>query len=121
MTTGERRARRWTSSLATSPRWGATPPVGVAVHVMGVRGGCGATRFADRVTLEMALPMHACSAWLTFSRRPVMVVPASEAADEPVLVRVLFSVAVDSGHEASSSAAAPATCGVAIDVPLMYP
>ncbi len=86
---------------------------------MVVPGDCGATRLADSVTFDTAPARHACSALLTLMRVPVVVMPVRAAADAPVVIRVLFNVAVDSGQEVSNSAAAPATCGVAIEVPLM--
>ena len=60
-----------------------------------------------------------CMLLAIFSRRPVNVMPASEATGSPLNIKRLLSfVTVRFGFAASNNAAAPATCGVAIDVPL---
>src|SRR6185295_4852811 len=68
--------------------------------------------------------IHACgdpaqrTAWSTFRRPPVLVVPASTATGSTVRSRSALSPApVAPGNTAFASAAAPDTCGVAIDVP----
>jgi hypothetical protein len=55
---------------------------------------------------------------LTFNRPPVTVLPDNEPIGSTLLSRLLFSSAVSSGQTDNTSAAAPETCGVAIDVPL---
>ena len=55
---------------------------------------------------------------LTSSRPPVMVVVARAATGSTVLRSTSFTPAVSIGHKDSRRAAAPETCGVAIEVPL---
>ena len=62
--------------------------------------------------------MHDRMALLRSRRPPVVVSDASAATGWTVLSSVLFSSAVSSVQRESTSAAAPETCGVAIDVPL---
>ena len=64
------------------------------------------------------LAAHTSIAFFTFSRPPVTVMPAREETGVTLLRRRVFSAAVPIGHAESTSAAAPDTCGVAIDVPL---
>ena len=53
------------------------------------------------------------------SRRPVIVLPFKEDTEAPLKISKLFNCCtVRFGFWASSNAAAPATCGVAIEVPL---
>ena len=63
-------------------------------------------------------PPQARMALSTFSRPPVTVLPASELIGSTLFMRFAFSSAVVSEHLESTSAAAPETCGVAIEVPL---
>ena len=56
---------------------------------------------------------------LTFRRLPVTVRPASDGVSVPLLkIAALIAAAVKPGRDAAYSAAAPVTCGVAIEVPL---
>src|SRR5213080_3002208 len=66
---------------------------------------------------------HALIALRTFRRPPVSTTPASDDSGSTLFRIVARRFAVDSAHRDSSSAAAPDTCGVAIDVPLIvaYP
>ena len=75
---------------------------GSAVRFCGVGGGA----------------RHECTALFTLRRPPVIVMPASEATASTVPTRASFSAGVSSWQTESRSAAAPDTCGVAIDVPL---
>src|SRR5688500_18579939 len=75
---------------------------GRAVRFVGVSGG----------------RVHARSALFTCSRPPVVVMPASADRGPTVPSSVSFSASVSMSHADSTSAAAPETCGVAIDVPL---
>ena len=65
------------------------------------------------------MPLSACILLDTLSLRPVVVFPASEGIESPLNSKSALSCAtVRFGFAASSKAAAPATCGVAIEVPL---
>ncbi len=56
---------------------------------------------------------------LTFRRPPVAVLPESEAVGTALVrIALLIAAADEPGWYAAYSAAAPLTCGVAIDVPL---
>ena len=58
----------------------------------------------------------------TLSRPPVMVFPCRLGTTSTLLRMAFLSADVDSeGHAESISSAVPATCGVAIDVPDLYP
>src|SRR5262245_24412291 len=63
-------------------------------------------------------PLQARMELFTFNRPPVTVLPASEAIGLTLFMRFAFRAAVFRLHLESTSAAAPATCGVAIEVPL---
>src|SRR5262245_2014789 len=63
-------------------------------------------------------PAQARMDLFTFSRPPVTVLPASELIWSTLFMRFAFRLAVLNEHLESTSAAAPETCGVAIDVPL---
>src|SRR5262245_9240301 len=70
------------------------------------------------VTGGLPPPAQARMDLFTFSRPPVTVLPASELIWSTLLMRFAFKSAVLNEHLESTSAAAPETCGVAIDVPL---
>lgn len=55
---------------------------------------------------------------LTFNRPPVMVMPLRESIGSTLLKIVASRVAVSKAQTESTKAAAPETCGVAIEVPL---
>ncbi|GAC1446789.1 MAG: hypothetical protein NVSMB56_08820 [Pyrinomonadaceae bacterium] len=63
-------------------------------------------------------PLQARIALLTFSRPPVVVLPDNEAIGSTLAIKLLLSPAVSSVQRESTSAAAPETWGVAIEVPL---
>jgi hypothetical protein len=67
------------------------------------------------------VPGHPEIALWTLSLPPVVVIPASAAtlSTPPSSALINAAVCVVEPHPASTSAAAPDTCGVAIDVPLM--
>src|SRR5262245_34010885 len=57
-------------------------------------------------------------ALFTFSRPPVTVLPAIDVTGSTLFMRFAFRLAVLREHLDSTKAAAPETCGVAIEVPL---
>ena len=59
-------------------------------------------------------------ALLTLSRPPVDTRPASDGIGSTLANRLFLSAAVFKAHRDSTSAAAPETCGTAIDVPVKY-
>ncbi len=62
------------------------------------------------------------SARATFSRPPVTVFPAREGTGSTLeRIRSFSACAFICGFAAASNATAPATCGVAIEVPFRYP
>ena len=61
---------------------------------------------------------HEWTALCTLRRPPVIVSPVSAALKSTVPINASFSAGVASWQTESTSAAAPETCGVAIDVPL---
>ena len=63
---------------------------------------------------------HDRNALSTFKRPLVPTQPANAGIMSTLLMRVLFNATVSSVHADRISAAAPDTCGVAIDVPLRY-
>src|SRR5262249_35685234 len=63
---------------------------------------------------------QAVTARYTFNLPPVEVLSASDGRTSTVFSRSAFKSAVDNGHTESTRAAAPATIGVAMDVPLRY-
>ena len=63
---------------------------------------------------------HARMAALTLSRPPVMTLPVNDGSTSTWLKRLASRSAVFSAQLESTSAAAPETCGAAIDVPLRY-
>ena len=63
-------------------------------------------------------PPQSRMALFTFNRPPVTVLPASELIWSTLPIRFAFRLAVLRLQLESTSAAAPATCGVAIEVPL---
>src|SRR5262249_55112215 len=63
-------------------------------------------------------PLQARIALSTFNRPPVTVLPDKELTGSTLLRRFAFRLAVLSAHLEGASAAAPETCGVAIEVPL---
>src|SRR5262245_13909492 len=63
-------------------------------------------------------PAQARMDLFTFNRPPVTVLPASEAIGLTLFMRFALRAAVFRVHLESTSAAAPETCGVAIEVPL---
>src|SRR5262244_3122487 len=63
-------------------------------------------------------PLQARMALFTFNRPPVTVLPESELIGSTLFMRFAFKLAVLNEHLESTSAAAPETCGVAIEVPL---
>ena len=80
-------------------------------------------------TAVMVLPMilalsdgkpneQRCNAARTLTRPPVIVGPSGQEPDQPCRCSAALRTAVVAGHWASTRAAAPDTCGVAIDVPL---
>jgi len=62
--------------------------------------------------------LHAWMALLTFSRPPVTVRPDNEGIGSTLLSKLFFRPAVSREQADNTSAAAPETWGVAIDVPL---
>jgi hypothetical protein len=62
--------------------------------------------------------VHAVIALYTFNRPPVTVRPVNEGIWSTLASSTFLSVTVSSVQADSTSAAAPETCGVAIDVPL---
>jgi hypothetical protein len=63
---------------------------------------------------------HPPTALQALSRPPVATLPVSDASlSVPLKMAVLICAAVNDGCAAFTSAAAPATCGVAIEVPLI--
>ena len=63
--------------------------------------------------------LHARMALFTFNRPPVTLLPDSAAIGSTLPSKLLFKAAVSrDGQLESTSAAAPETWGVAIDVPL---
>ena len=86
-------------------------PVGVGVGVgVGVAVGVGVG--------DGGGPLQARIALFTFNRPPVVVIPANEAIVSTLVSRLLLRPAVLSVQTESTNAAAPDTCGVAIEVPL---
>src|SRR5512144_1127324 len=69
----------------------------------------------------VVLPLHAASARCTLSRPPDAMRPASPAIRSELFNNSARSAAVSSVHFDRISAAAPETCGVAIDVPVFQP
>src|SRR5262245_29901811 len=63
-------------------------------------------------------PLQARMALSTFNRPPVTVLPANELIGSTLFMRFAFSWAVLNVRLDSTNAAAPETCGVAIEVPL---
>ena len=73
------------------------------------------------VVVVFALRTSELSAASRFSRRPDTVLPVSPATASPLLISAVFaSATVGAGVSENSTAAAPATCGAAIDVPFKY-
>ena len=62
--------------------------------------------------------LHAWMALLTFSRPPVTVRPDNEGIGSTLLSKLFFRPAVSREQADNTSAAAPETWGVAMDVPL---
>ena len=83
-------------------------------------------RFMDDLLLAIAT-VGPCAAIeettsAALSRPPLAVLPTSEATGSTLSMSLLFSWATESdGSTASARAATPATCGVAILVPLKVP
>ena len=74
---------------------------------------------ASVVAIGAVAAAPAFTARATLSRPPVTVLPASEGSGSTPPTRASFTCcAVHSGWRVSTSAAAPATWGVAMDVPL---
>src|SRR6185436_18367876 len=69
-------------------------------------------------TVTVGLGAQARIALLTFSRPPVVVAPAIAGIGSTVFRIIAFRPAVVREHAESTNAAAPDTCGVAIEVPL---
>jgi len=63
---------------------------------------------------------HDRNALSTFKRPLVPTRPAKAGITSTLLMRVVLNATVSSGHADRISAAAPDTCGVAIEVPLKY-
>jgi hypothetical protein len=63
---------------------------------------------------------HDRNALSTFKRPLVPTHPANAGITSTLLMRVVFNATVSSAHFDRISAAAPDTCGVAIEVPLKY-
>ena len=78
---------------------------GVAVRPVGMAG-------------PLDADAHARMDASAFNRPPLTVMPVIDAMCATLFIRLLLSPAVSSAHFDSTSAAAPDTCGVAIDVPL---
>src|SRR5437867_13087914 len=74
------------------------------------------------VTTGDVLPAgpHAATARPTFRRPPVTVSPASAGIGSTLFNNRFLTAAVLAVQRESTSAAAPDTCGVAIEVPLKY-
>ena len=92
------------------------PPPAVPVAEM-----CRFVRYNLEVAIPDSLGAQERIALFTFRRPPLTVLDASEATASTLLSRVVFSAAVVRLQAERTSRAAPATCGVAIDVPLKYP
>ena len=73
---------------------------------------------AEIVKSGFCCPAQARIEALTLSRPPVVVIPAMEAMWSTLARRLAFSWSVERLHAESTNAAAPETCGVAIEVPL---
>ena len=56
----------------------------------------------------------------TLSRPPVRTTPASDGIGSTWLNRLFLRLMVSSAQRESTNAAAPETCGAAIEVPLRY-
>src|SRR5262249_29569842 len=63
-------------------------------------------------------PLQARMALFTFNRPPLTVLPQGELIGSTLVMRFAFKLAVLNEHLESTSAAAPETCGVVIEVPL---
>ena len=78
-------------------------------------------RRSDLLLLRRYRPnpaVQADSALKTFNRPPVMVMPLIDGMGSTVSSSSCFKASVLKSQTESASAAAPATCGVAIDVPV---
>src|SRR5258707_15711049 len=64
---------------------------------------------------------HVVTDFAAFSRPPVATIPVSEGRASTLFKIDALNCAVFKAHVESTNIAAPATCGVAIDVPLMPP
>src|SRR5436309_7709879 len=111
------------SPLALKVTVPVKPPVAVTVVVYDVLDPCTAGCDAGVAEIEksgVGGALQARTALLTFRRPPVTVMPLSDGIGSTLFISVLLRPAVSSAHTDNSSAAAPETCGVAIDVPLKY-
>ncbi len=75
---------------------------------------------AERAKSGVGGALHARMARLAFRRPPVTVIPDSDGIGSTLLRIVVFRSAVLSVQRERTRAAAPETCGVAIEVPLKY-
>src|SRR5437870_2972336 len=100
-----------------NPFTGATATVNVAdaFSATFLMGGVGAS-----VNSAAAVPEQFVSARNTFSRPPVVVFPNRAGTKSTAFRRFAFRAAVFRLQADKTSAAAPDTIGVAIDVPLRY-
>ena len=91
----------------------------VSMSPMSAAGGApGTVVFVEAVSSGPELARHDCTARFTFKRPPVMVF-VMDGIRSTLPRTVAFSAAVfNVGQAASTSMAAPATCGVAMEVPL---
>src|SRR5262245_7841974 len=76
------------------------------------------SKLSKKTVVGAPPPAQARIALFTFNRPPVTVLPASELIWSTLFMRFAFRLAVLNVHLESTRAAAPETCGVAIEVPL---
>jgi hypothetical protein len=111
------------SPLALKVTAPANPPDGLAVAVYVVPAPAVTVRVAGDTDSEKSAAdtaVHPRMAVLTLSRPPVTRRPVSNGIASTLLNRLVFSSDVFRAQCESTSAAAPETCGAAIDVPLKY-